>query len=95
MATQKKSKSTFTRVGTLRRKDEKSSSYLVLNKNVEVLDDGKPVDLGQFRTVKLIDPLKGLETMLNNGTLKQDEYDERVEALSTRGVMYDMVVVTE
>jgi len=85
----------FTRVGTLRRKDDKSPSYLVLNKNVEILVDGKPVDLGKFRTVKLVDPTKGLDTMLNSGKLEQAEYDEKVEALTSRGVMYEMVVVSE
>lgn len=81
---------TWAELGTLREKEDRT--YIVLNKNVEVLVDGERVDLGEYRTVKLIDPRKGLETMRDNGRIDDQTYEERISALDERNVVYKLTV---
>lgn len=82
-------------LGTLReRTNDKgdTSTYIVLNKNVQILVDGEEVDLGEYRTVKLIDPRKGLETARDNGKIDDETYEERLNALDERNVVFKLTV---
>lgn len=82
-------------LGTLRTKldnEGQRKSYIVLNKNIEILVDGNPLDLGQFRTVRLTDPRKGLDTRLSKGSLTEDDYNEKITALEERNIKYTLVV---
>lgn len=81
---------TWFELGTFREKDERV--YIVLNKNVEVLVDGEKVDLGEYRTVKLIDPRKGLETARDNGKISDETFEERLAGFDERNIVYKLTV---
>lgn len=82
----------WTKIGSLKRKDQTKPSYIVLDKNVEIRVDGVKVDISKYRTVKLIDPAVRLETMLKNGTIEQSAYEDRVKQLEENGVLYELTI---
>lgn len=73
-------------------KDGQDISYLVIDKDVEIFVGGEKVDLGEFRTVKLIDPRQGLETALSNGKIDEEKYNERLETLNNKNILFKMTV---
>lgn len=80
-------------LGTLRKpKDKDKNSYIVLDKNVEILVGGKPVDLGDYRTIRLMDPFASLDSLLEGGHIDEPEHQKRTDALTERNVKYKLTV---
>lgn len=92
-----KNKTKWVDIGTLR-KNEKGTSYIVLDKNVELLvkskenPDGVILDLGQYRQVKLVDPTSGLDSLLENGHIDQEKFDKQHAFLKEKNVRYKLSV---
>lgn len=82
----------WTKIGALKRKDESKPSYIVLDKNVEILVDGVKVDISKYRTVKLIDPSTRLEKMLESGAIDQATFDQRAKQLEDYGILYELTI---
>jgi hypothetical protein len=79
-------------LGSIRESEDGEKQFVVLNKNVTVLVDGEEVDLGQYRTVKLIDPRKGLETSLQNERINQEKYEQQMNYINEKRVIFKLTV---
>lgn len=81
-------------IGTVRVKEvtkdgkKSKSSYLVLNEKVEILVDGKKVDLGKYRTIKFQDALSGFKTAVENGNMTQEKFEDIESSYTEKGVKY-------
>ncbi len=87
----KATKAKWAELGTIRvrtNKEGKKVSYMVLNKNVALTVDGESVDLGEYRTVSFVDPMSGLDSLLEGGHIDQEEYDKRVAFNEEKGIKY-------
>lgn len=89
-----KGTSSWYELGTVRN-NAKNNPYIVLNKNVDVFVNGEKVDLGEFRTVKLVDPRLGLETLLSNGKIDESTYNERLEIIDDKRIEYKVTVAPQ
>lgn len=79
------------KIGTLRKGD--TGSYIKLEENVQVLVDGKPIAMNKSRTVRLEDPRKKVESMVERGVISEAEGDKRLEKLSEmEWLRYELVV---
>ena len=67
-------------IGTLRKGEY--GSYIKLADNVEILVDGKKVDINDKRIVRLDDPRKKVEQLLERGVITEAESDKRLEKLA-------------
>lgn len=92
-------KSNWFNLGTLRSKEVETQdgdtvrkSWIVLDKNVTILVDGEEVNLGDYRTVKLIDPRPGLDSALENGSIDEGKHKELVNGYDERNVVYKLTV---
>lgn len=86
----KKSKS-WPKIGTLRRGD--NGSYIKLEDNVTILVDGIPVEMNQKKTVRLEDPRKKVEGLLERGIISEADADKRLEKLAeNEWLRYELVV---
>lgn len=79
-------------LGTLRRKSPESSPYLILNPGVQILVDGVEVDLGKFRTIKLLDPVKKIDGSLEKGYITEEQAEERKQAIVDKSIKYNVTV---
>jgi hypothetical protein len=87
---QKKSKG-WPVIGSLRKGD--NGSYIKLADNVQILVDGKAIDLNDKKTVRLEDPRKKVEGLFERGHISEQQRDERLEKLAgMEWLRYDLVV---
>ena len=87
----KKTKQAWAELGAVRKNGDKTS-YIVLNKDVEILVKGEKVDLGKYRTVKLMDPKTSLDGLLSKGHIDEAEHSKRLGELQERNVKFKLVV---
>lgn len=101
MARNKKKKS-WPELGTLRKK-EGEKPYLVIhpsvkisigtyNKDTKEYEDFEELDMGDYRTVKCVDPRPGLDGLLDGGHIDEDEHEERLEFLEEKNIRYKLTV---
>jgi hypothetical protein len=91
MAEEKKKSKAWPRIGTLRRGD--SGSYIKLEANVSIMVDGIEVPLNDKRTVRLEDPRKKVENLLERGIITEAEHDKRLESLANNEwLRYELIV---
>lgn len=84
-------KKSWPRIGTIRKGD--SGSYIKLEANVTILVDGKPVEMNASRTVRLENPRKKVESLLERGVISEADADKRLEKLAENAwLLYEMVV---
>ena len=82
----------WTKIGALKRKSQDKPSYIVVDKSVEIIVGGQKLDLGKYRTIKLIDPVARLDKMLQSGSIDQETHQERVKQLEQYSVLYELTV---
>ncbi len=97
-------KKSWPEVGTLRQKNEDGSKpYLVIHPSIKILvgsydkdsesyDNFEEIDLGDYRTVKCIDPMPGLDALLEKGYIDEAEHEKRVETIDNKNVMFKLTV---
>jgi len=88
-------KAKWSELGTVRQrvnKDGKKINYLVLNKNVSISLDGEEVNLGEYRTVSFVDPMAGLQSLLDGGHIDEAEFDKRLAFNEEKGVKYRLTI---
>lgn len=86
-----KASAKWAELGTVRtrtNKDGKKISYMVLNKDVSLTVNGEAVDLGDYRMVSFVDPMTGLDSLLEGGHIDEDEYAKRVAFNKEKGIKY-------
>lgn len=84
-------KKSWPKIGTLRKGD--TGSYIKLEANVTILVDGQPVEMNKSRTVRLEDPRKKVQALLERGHIDEQEADKRLEKLSeNEWLRYELVV---
>lgn len=85
MATQKTKKG-WPEIGSVRvgesRETKEKYTYIKLKDNVEILVDGKPVELNAGRTLRLERPSDKVEQLLERGIIDEAEADRRLEKLA-------------
>ncbi|PCI45920.1 MAG: hypothetical protein COB41_00590 [Proteobacteria bacterium] len=98
-----KSKS-WPELGTLRQKNEDGSKpYLHIHPSVRILigsynsdtesyDNYEELDLGDYRTVKCVDPLSGLDALLEKGYIDEAEHEKRVTVVEDKNIMFKLTV---
>lgn len=90
MAERKKSKS-WPKVGTLRRGE--SGSYIKLEEGVEIFVNGEKVPMNDKRTIRLEDPRKKVEGLLERGIISEADADKRLEKLAEHDwLRYELIV---
>lgn len=87
----------WTRLGTLRKRLTNAgveSPYIVLNKNYMIVEreTGTEVDLGQYMQIKLINPVKGLESMKANGIISEEDFDKQMAFIEEKNVKFELTV---
>lgn len=87
----------WTRLGTLRKRLTNAgveSPYIVLNKNYMIVEreSGNEVDLGQYMQIKLINPVKGLESMKANGIISEEDFDKQMAFIEEKNVKFELTV---
>lgn len=85
----------WVKLGTLKRKDKSKPSYIVLDKNVEILVAGEKVKLSKYRTVKLVDPVSRLDALKEKGIITEEEHTTRLQQLEENGVQYELTIPPE
>jgi hypothetical protein len=84
-------KKSWPKIGTVRKGEY--GSYIVLEKNVEILVDGKRIDLNEKRSVRLEDPRKKIEEMLEKGYIDESKAQKRREVLEqNQWLRYELIV---
>ena len=79
------------KVGTLRKGDY--GHYIVLEKNVDIMVDGKKLELNEKRTVRLDDPRKKVEMLLEKGFIDEGEAEKRMDTLNANAwLKYELIV---
>lgn len=85
-----KSKS-WPKIGTLRKGD--NGSYIKLEEGVEILVNGEKVEMNDKRTVRLEDPRKKVEGLLERGIISEADADKRLEKLAELDwLRYELIV---
>lgn len=85
-----KSKS-WPKIGTLRKGD--NGSYIKLEEGVEVFVNGVKVEMNDKRTVRLEDPRKKVEGLLERGIISESDADKRLEKLAELDwLRYELIV---
>lgn len=80
------------KIGTLR-KGEDNRSYIKLENNVKILVDGVEVPLNKARTVRLEDPRKKVEGLLERNFIDEAEADRRLAVLAENTwLKYELIV---
>lgn len=82
----------WNKIGAVKRKSDDKPPYVVIDKNVEIRVDGVKLELGKYRTVKLINPSDRLEKMLENGSIDQATYEERLKQIQDNNVVYELTL---
>lgn len=79
------------KIGTLRKGD--SGSYIKLEAGVTVFIDGVEVPLNDKKTVRLEDPRKKVEGLLERGIISEADADKRLEKLAeNEWLRYELIV---
>jgi RNase H-fold protein (predicted Holliday junction resolvase) len=87
---EKKSKG-WPKIGTLRKGDY--GHYIVLEKGVEILVDGQKIAMNDKRSVRLEDPKKTVEMLLEKGVISEEKAQERLATLEANAwLKYELVV---
>lgn len=68
-------------IGTIRKGDS-GESYIKLADGVELTVKGEKVELNKSRTLKLQNPSKNVEQLLERGIIDQAEAEKRLEKLA-------------
>lgn len=88
--TKRKSKS-WPKIGTLRKGE--NGSYIKLEANVTVFIDGVEVPLNDKKTVRLEDPRRKVEGLLERGIISEADADKRLEKLAEHEwLRYELIV---
>lgn len=85
----------FTDIGSLRtRVNDKGEEklYIVLDSDIEIFANGQKVEVGQYRTVNLLDPRVGLETAFSNGKMDEETYNARLQTIEDKKIEYKLTV---
>jgi hypothetical protein len=79
------------KIGTLRKGD--NGSYIKLEEGVEITVNGVKVDMNDKRTVRLEDPRKKVEGLLERGIISEADADKRLEKLAELDwLRYELIV---
>lgn len=79
------------KIGTLRKGD--NGSYIKLEEGVEVFVNGEKVPMNDKRTVRLEDPRKKVEGLLERGIISEADADKRLEKLAeNEWLRYELIV---
>lgn len=91
MAEGKAKSKSWPKIGTLRKGD--NGSYIKLEEGVEILVNGEKVAMNDKRTVRLEDPRKKVEGLLERGIISEADADKRLEKLAeNEWLRYELVV---
>lgn len=91
MAEAKKKSKSWPKIGTLRKGD--NGSYIKLEEGVEILVNGEKIPMNDKRTVRLEDPRKKVEGLLERGIITEADADKRLEKLAEHEwLRYELVV---
>lgn len=102
MANRKSNKKSWTDIGTVRQAEGKNP-YLVIspgvkilvgkyNKDTEEYENFEEVDLGQYSTVKCVDPLPGLDALLEGQYIDEDEHETRLQRIEDKNIRYKLTI---
>lgn len=98
-----KSKS-WPEIGSLRQRDEEGSKpYLVIHPSIKILvgsfnkdtkeyEDFTELDMGDYRTVKCVNPLAGIDALLDGGYIDEEEHEKKVNMVEEKNVVYKLTV---
>lgn len=90
MSEAKKNKS-WPKIGTLRKGE--TGSYIKLEENVDVYVGGVKLEMNKARTVRLEDPRKKVEGLLQRGFISEADADKRLEKLAELDwLRYELIV---
>jgi hypothetical protein len=79
------------KIGTLRKGD--NGSYIKLEEGVEITVNGVKVEMNDKRTVRLEDPRKKVEGLLERGIISEADADKRLEKLAELDwLRYELIV---
>lgn len=78
-------------------------SYLVVDSNIKILKgrfnsetktvgDYQEVDLGQYRTIELLDPKSGIDGLLAKDYITEEEHQKRMTRLEEKNVKYKLSI---
>jgi hypothetical protein len=73
-------------------KEDAKGPYLVINKDIEIFFKGEPVDLGEYRIVKLTDPMSKVEKLLAGGFITDEQANNDKEFIEKKGVLFNVNV---
>jgi hypothetical protein len=85
------------KVGTLRRGEVKETkekySYITLEKGVEIMVDGKVLPMNEKRQIRLEDPRKKVQELLDKGIIDDATAERRLESLAeNEWLRYELVL---
>lgn len=81
-------------VGSIRKNE--NGSYIKLADNVEILVDGVKMQMNKARVLKLDDPRKKVDFLLERGFIDETEADKRRERLADMAwLKYDIVLAPD
>ena len=79
------------KIGTLRKGE--NGSYIKLEEGVEIRVNGEVVPMNDKRTVRLEDPRKKVEGLLERGIISEADADKRLEKLAEHEwLRYELIV---
>lgn len=71
-------------------KEDAKSPYIVFNKDFEIFYKGEPVDLGEFRILKLTDPITKIEKLQEKGYIDEEQAEKDREFVEKKGVLFNV-----